>query len=119
MSADASFGARKAQAGTGPGGAASIEKHHRIPCRLLAAYDRMTRGTEIDGEALQAWFDFEEMCLEHGLDPDASREELEAAVEASAVLIPYGEHREVVHGADWSRWGRKVGLVTLARQTSP
>ena len=55
------------------------------------------------------------MCLEHGLDPDASREELEAAVEASAVLIPYEEHREVVHGADWPRWGRKGGLVTLAR----
>jgi hypothetical protein len=47
--------------------------------------------------------------------PRREREELEAAVEASAVLIPYEEHREVVHGAQWPRWGRKGGLVTLAR----
>ncbi len=119
MSADGRGGGRTAEAGTGAGGAASIERHHRIPRRLLAAHDRMIRGTEIDGEALQAWFDFEEMCLEHGLDPDASREELEAAVEASAVLIPYEEHREVVHGADWPRWGRKGGLITLARYGRP
>jgi hypothetical protein len=119
VSEDASLGGRKAEAGTGAGGAAKIEKHHRIPRRLLAAYDGMTQGTEIHGEALQAWFNFEEMCLEHGLDPDASREELEAAVEASAVLIPYEKHRKVVHGADWPRWGRKGGLVTLARYGRP
>jgi len=115
VSADARGGGRTAEAGTGAGSAARIERHHRIPRRLLAAHDRMTRGTEIDAEALQAWFDFEEMCLEHGLDPDASREELEGVVEASVVLIPYEKHRKVVHGADWSRWGRKGGLVTLAR----
>ena len=115
MSEDARGGGRKTETRTGAGSAAKIEKHHRIPRRLLAAYDGMTRGTEIHGEALQAWFDFEEMCLEHCLDPDASREELEAAVEASAVLIPYEKHRKVVHGTDWPRWGKKGGLVTLAR----
>ena len=115
MSADARGGGRKAEAGTGAGDAARIERHHRIPRRLLAAHDRIARGTEIDAEALQAWFDFEELCFEHGLDPDASRAELEAAVEASAVLISYEAHRKVVHGGDWPRWGRKGGLVTLAR----
>ena len=108
MSADARGGGRKAEAGTGAGDAARIERHHRIPRRLLAAHDRIARGTEIDAEALQAWFDFEELCFEHGLDPDASRAELEAAVEASAVLISYEAHRKVVHGGDWPRGSGKA-----------
>ena len=59
------------------------EVHHRIPRSLLAAHDRMTVCGELDGAALQAWFDFEEEC-----------------------------HSEI-HAADWARWGWMGGLRVL------
>jgi hypothetical protein len=93
----------------------ATEVHHRVPRRLLAAYDRMVAREQLDGEALQAWFECEGMLMEYGLDPDVSREELKRAIEASAVEVTHEEHRAAIHGADWSRWGRKGGLATLER----
>ncbi len=93
----------------------STEVHHRVPRRLLAVYDRMVARERLDGEALQLWFECEGLLLEHGLDPDLSREELERAIEASAVEVTYEEHRSRIHAADWPRWGRKGGLATLER----
>lgn len=93
----------------------ATEVHHRVPRRLLAAYDRMVARERLDAEALQLWFECEGMLLDHGLDPDVSREELERAIEASAVEVTHEEHRSGIHGADWSRWGREGGLATLER----
>ncbi|CAN5289395.1 hypothetical protein BH24ACT19_BH24ACT19_08080 [soil metagenome] len=93
----------------------ATEVHHRVPRRLLAAYDRARARKQFDGEALQLWFEYEELLFEFGLDPDLSREELEEAIESSAMVVSYEEHRSRIHAADWVRWGRKGGLATLER----
>jgi hypothetical protein len=93
----------------------ATEVHHRVPRRLLAAHDRMLAHDRLDGEALQLWFEYEGLLLEFGLNPDITREELEQAIEASAVEIAYEEHRYEIHSADWPSWGRKGGLATLER----
>ena len=93
----------------------ATEVHHRVPRRLLAAHDRMVAREQLDSEALQLWFEYEELLFEFGLDPDLSREELVEAIESSAVVVSYEEHRSRIHAADWVRWGREGGLVTLKR----
>lgn len=91
----------------------TMELHHQVPRRLLAAHDRMHSCTRLDGEALQAWFDYEELLFEFGLDPDISREELKRKIEDSEVWVTYEEHRSGIHGQDWARWGRMGGLRVL------
>jgi hypothetical protein len=91
----------------------SKEIHHRVPRHLLGAHDRMQSHAALDGEALQLWFEYEGLLLEFGLDPDLSREDLEEAIESSAVEVTYEGHRSEIHAADWPRWGRKGGLATL------
>jgi hypothetical protein len=93
----------------------STEVHHRVPRHLLDAHDRMQSHAALDGEALQLWFEYEGLLLKFGLDPDVSREELQEAIESSAVVVTYEEHRSEIHAADWPRWGRKGGLATLKR----
>lgn len=93
----------------------ATEVHHRVPRRLLATHDRMAAREQLDGEALQLWFEYEELLFEFGLAPDLSRKELVEAIEASAVMVSYEEHRSRIHAADWVRWGREGGLVTLER----
>jgi hypothetical protein len=93
----------------------ATEVHHQVPRRLLAAHDRMRAHTALNGEAMQQWFEYEGLLLKFGLDPDISREELEQAIEASAVEVSYEEHRSRIHSTDWPRWGRKGGLATLER----
>jgi hypothetical protein len=89
------------------------EVHHRISRSLLAAHDRMTACGELDGAALQAWFDFEEECHRRGVSPDLSREEIEDAIEGSTVEVSWEEHRIEIRDADWPRWGRMGGLRVL------
>jgi len=93
----------------------AAEIHHQVPRRLFAAHDRMLAHDRLDGEALQLWFQYEGLLLKFGLDPDISREELEQAIEVSAVEVSYEELRSRIHAPDWPRWGRKGGLVTLER----
>ncbi len=92
---------------------AKTEVHHRVPRSLLSAHDRMTGCVELDGAALQAWYDFEEECHRHGVSPDLSREQLEAVIEGSTVEVSCEEHRGTIHAADWPRWGRMGGLRVL------
>ena len=93
----------------------STEIHHRVPRHLLDAHDRMQTHAALDGVALQLWFEYEGLLLEFGLDPDVSREELQEAIESSAVVVTYEEHRSYIHAPDWPRWGRKGGLATFKR----
>jgi len=92
---------------------AETEGHHRVPRSLLSLHDRMMACEGLDGAALQAWFDFEGECRRHGVSPDLSREELEAAIEDSVVEVSREEHRGTIHAADWTRWGRMGGLRVL------
>ena len=92
---------------------AKTEVHHRVPRSLLSAHDRMAEYAELDGAALQAWYDFEEECHRHGVSPDLSRGELEAVIEGATVEVSREEHRGTIHAADWPRWGRMGGLRVL------
>ncbi len=80
-----------------------MEVHHQVPRRLLIAHDRMHSRQQLDGGALQAWFDYEELLFEFGLDPDISREELKRKIDDSAVWVTYKEHRSGIHGQEWPR----------------
>jgi hypothetical protein len=93
----------------------ATEIHHRIPRHLLQLRARATSCGALDGEGLQAWADFELEALHYGVEPNISCAELEQLIEASAVELPYHEHRAVEHASDWPRWGRLGGLVTCQR----
>ena len=93
---------------------AKTEVHHEVPRCLLRLRDKADAHTEFDGEGMQLWLDFEMEAMLRGVDPDVSREELAALVEASTVEIGRDEHREA-HAADFARWGRRGGLATLRR----
>jgi hypothetical protein len=90
-----------------------VELHHRVPRCLLKLRERADAGA-LDGEGFQAWLDYEHEALRWGVDPDVSRGELAALVEASAVAIPRDDHRGI-HRADFARWGRRGGVATLER----
>jgi len=90
------------------------EAHHRVPRCLLRLRDRADAHTELDGEGLQLWLDYEFEALRWGVDPDLSREALAALVEGSGVELDRYEHREI-HAGDFARWGRLGGLATLRR----
>ena len=88
-----------------------LEVHHRVPLCLLSFFDRFVAGG-LDGEGLQAWFDWEE-AFRYEVDPDISREELEALIEASASPVPTTEHQASHSQAgEFARWGRRGGLRT-------
>ena len=94
--------------------ACRFEVHHCVPRSLLSFYDRFVTG-DLDGEGLQAWWNWEEEAFRYGVDPDLSRKELEALIEASVSLVPATTHRSGHSRAgDFSRWGRRGGLRTLA-----
>jgi hypothetical protein len=68
----------------------------------------------LDGAGFQAWLEYEHEALRWGVDPDVSREDLAALVDASLEAIPYDDHRGI-HRADFARWGRRGGVATLER----
>lgn len=90
------------------------EVHHRVPRCLLRLRDRTDAHTELDGEGLQIWLDYELEALRWSVDPDISREVLAALVEGSTMELDRDEHREI-HAGDFARWGRRGGLATLRR----
>jgi hypothetical protein len=94
--------------------ACSVEVHHHVPRYLLCVHDRFVAGN-LDGEGFQAWFEWKEEAFRYGVDPDVSREELAALIEASAFSVPAASHRaNHSEAGDFSRWGRLGGLRTLA-----
>ena len=87
--------------------------HHRIPRCLLSAYDRGHGPLRGAGD-LADWWDWQEEAYRYGVDPEISRDELAAMIEASTVEIPGGEHRSGHSDAgDFARWGRLGGARTL------
>lgn len=91
------------------------EIHHRVPHCLLGFFDRAREG-ELDPEGLAVWFEWEEEAYRYGVDPDVSREDLDALIEASTVELSCEEHR-AGHGkaGDFARWGRRGGRETFRR----
>jgi hypothetical protein len=92
--------------------ASAVEVHHRVPRCLLGFFDQAA-SDELDGEGLQAWFEWEEEAFRYGVDPDACRGELAALIEVSAVEISEDQHKASHSAAgDFVRSGRLGGLET-------
>jgi len=97
-----------------PTPSAAAEVHHRVPRCLLRLRDRADERTELDGESIQRWMDYECEALCFGVDPDTPREDLAAMIAWSTVEMPRERHRKV-HSGDFARWGRLGGLTTARR----
>jgi hypothetical protein len=91
----------------------AVEIHHTVPQCLLRLRER-AEAAALDGEGIEAWLEFEHEALRYGVDPDMSREELAAEIDASCVVMERAEHRSH-HETDFVRWGRRGGLATLQR----
>jgi hypothetical protein len=96
---------------------ATREVHHRVPRCLLGLRERAGANSELDGESLQAWLDWELEAARYGVDPEVSRDRLAELVEGSTIEMGTDEHREE-HAEDFARWGRRGGLATLRRYGS-
>ena len=81
---------------------AKSEVHHRVPRCLLGLRNQAEAHSELDGEGLQLWLDYELEALRWGVDPDVSCEGLAALVDGSAVEVGREEHREI-HAEDFVR----------------
>lgn len=99
---------------------ATVQVHHRVPRCLLRLRDQADAHQDITPEALADWMDFEAEALEHGVDPDLSRDALAGLIEGSTVEMPTEEHRALHSGAGHFReWGRRGGVTTLSRYGRP
>ncbi len=93
----------------------ALEIHHTVPQYLLRLRDRAD-AAPFDGEGIELWLEFEYEAMRYGVDPDMSREEFEALVEASCVALQRENHRALhSEASDFVRWGRRGGLETLRR----
>ena len=82
---------------------------HRVPQCLLRLHDEAHAG-ELDGAGIEAWMAWEYEAIRYGLDPDMSREELAALIEASTVSLGRDDHRTLHSEAtDFVRWGAEAG----------
>jgi hypothetical protein len=88
------------------------EIHHQIPQHLLRLRDKAD-AAPLDGEGIELWLEYEHEALDYGVDPDLSRADLVATIDASTVSISREDHR-ALHETDFVRWGRR-GLETLQR----
>ena len=89
------------------------EVHHRIPRCLLRLRDKADTAP-LDGEGIELWLEYEVEAMRYGMDPDVSREDLAALIDASTVPLERDDHRRE-HITDFVRWGRRGGLCTLER----
>ena len=90
------------------------EVHHATPRCLLTLHERANGTTALDGEAIQAWVEWELEAMRWRVPVEISRDDLRALVEASEVALEREVHR-LVHDADWRRWGSRGGRETLRR----
>jgi hypothetical protein len=90
------------------------EVHHATPRCLLTLHERANGTNSLDGEAIQAWVEWELEAMRWRVPVEISRDDLRALVEASEVALEREVHR-LVHDADWRRWGSRGGRETLRR----
>ena len=87
------------------------EAHHSAPRCLLTLHEK-ANGASLDGEGIQAWLQWEAMRWR--VPVEISREDLEALVDRSTVVLEREKHR-LIHEGDWRRWGARGGKETLKR----
>src|ERR687898_798919 len=90
------------------------EVHHAAPRCLLSLHERANGTTTLDGEAIQAWVEWEWEAMRWRVPGGISRSELEELVERSSELLERERHR-LLHEGDWRRWGSRGGRETLRR----
>jgi hypothetical protein len=83
---------------------ATVEVHHDVPRCLLRLRDR-AEAAGLTGEGIELAMVFEHEARRRGVNPDISRGDLAALVDASTVEIPGDEHRQT-HAEDLRRWER-------------
>jgi hypothetical protein len=91
-----------------------LESHHAAPRCLLRLHEKANGTTSLDGEAIQAWLEWEWEAMRWRVPVEISREELEDLVEKSAELLERERHR-LLHQSDWQRWGSRGGRETVRR----
>ena len=91
-----------------------LEVHHAAPRCLLTLHERANGKTTLDGEAIQAWVEWEWEAMRWRVPVEISRSELEELVDHSAELLERERHR-LLHEGDWRRWGARGGRETLRR----
>jgi hypothetical protein len=89
------------------------ELHHAAPRCLISLHEK-ANGSSLDGEGIQAWLEWEMEAMRWRVPVEISRDDLEALVEASGVVLERETHR-LLHDSDWQRWGSRGGKETLKR----
>jgi len=95
-------------------GTDKLESHHATPRCLLTLHERANGTTSLDGEAIQAWVEWELEAMRWRVSVEISRTELEALVEKSAELLERKRHT-LLHESGWQRWGSRGGRESLRR----
>jgi hypothetical protein len=96
-------------------GADRLECHHAAPRCLLTLHEKANSPVaSLDGEAIQAWVEWELEAMRWRVPVEISRTELEALVEKSAELLERKRHT-LLHESDWQRWGSRGGRETVRR----
>jgi hypothetical protein len=92
-----------------------LELHHHVPQCLLTLRDKADAASlTLDGAGIEAWLEYEHEAMRYGVDPDVSRDELAALIDASTVVLGREAHRSA-HVNDFVRWGSRGGRATLER----
>ena len=87
------------------------------PRCLLTLHERANGTTPLDGEAIQAWLEWEWEATRWRVPVEIARADLEELVEGSQEFLDRERHR-ILHGGDWRRWGSRGGRETLRRYGS-
>jgi hypothetical protein len=66
--------------------AATTEVHHAVPRCLLRLREK-AEDAALDGEGIALWLEYEHEAMRYGVDPDVSRDELAAHIDASTVVL--------------------------------
>jgi hypothetical protein len=93
------------------------EAHHAAPRCLISLHEK-ANGTSLDGEGIQAWLEWEWEAMRWCVPVEISREDLEALVARSTVVLER-EKQRLIHEGDWRRWGargggRRLGATALS-----
>ena len=94
--------------------APKMEIHHAAPRCLLGLHERANGKATLDGQAIQAWLEWEWEAMRWKVPVEIARADLEELVERSGELLDKERHR-LVHEDDWRRWGSRGGRETLRR----
>ena len=97
--------------------APKLEIHHAAPRCLLGLHERANSTASLDGQAIQAWLEWEWEAMRWRVPVEISRADLEELVQRSGELLDRERHR-ILHESDWRRWGSRGGRETLRRYGS-